>query len=178
MYKNHGKYTSTLIWSILGLVFGILPSLFWGFLLIACFATGEMDTAVIVFSSIFLIVGIVFTILGIRGLLLIGAVSNSNWIFEKDPDGIVGMDTILAKKGKKKGCAYERRLISCVEKGYYERLTYDRANRVFEMSDRVNTMNEYNNRYIGKNCPNCGAPLKVKVGTSVTCSNCGQEVSA
>lgn len=178
MYKNHGKYTSTLIWSILGLIFGILPSMFWAFLLLACFVTGEMDTAVIVFSTIFLIVGVVFTILGIRGLLIISAVANSNWMFEKDPDGIVGMDTILAKKGKKKGSAYERRLLASVEKGYYERLTYDRKNRVFEMSDRVNTMNEYNNRYIGKNCPNCGTPLKIKRGTSVVCDRCGQEVSA
>ena len=178
MYKNHGKYTSTLVWSILGLVFGILPALCWGLLLLACFVTGEMETSVIVFSTIFMIMGIVFTVLGIRGLLIISAVSNSNWIFEKDPDGIVGMDTLLNKKHKKKGCAYERRLLRAVEKGYFVRLTYDRTNRIFEMSDRVNTMNEYNTRYIGKNCPNCGAPLKIKKGTSITCDRCGQEVEA
>ena len=178
MYKNHGKYTSTLIWSVLGLIFGILPTLFWAFMLLACFFTGEMEISVIVFSIIFIILGVIFTVLGIRGLLIIGAVSDSNWIFEKDPDGIVGMDTILGKKGKKKGCAYERRLLRAVEKGYFVRLTYDRTNRVFEMSDRVNDMNDYNNRYIGKNCPNCGAPLKIKKGTSAICSRCGQEVEA
>lgn len=176
MYKNHSKYTATLVWSILGLVFGILPNLFWLFLVAMCFALREYNTPVIVFGSFSIVVGIVFTVLGIRGLLTIAAVSAANWDFEKDADGIVGMDTILKARGKKKGSAYERRLLRAVEKGYFEKLTYDRTNRIFEMSDRVNDMNDYRNRFVGKNCPNCGAPLKIKKGMSIVCDRCGQKV--
>ena len=84
MYKNHSKYTSTLIWSILGLVFGILP-----FMLISCIVLKEYEVSVIVFSLFSIMVGIVFTVLGIRGINLILAVSSCNWDFEKDADGIV-----------------------------------------------------------------------------------------
>lgn len=176
MYKNHSKYTSTLIWSILGLVFGILPNLFWLFMLISCIVLNEYEVSVIVFSLFSIMVGIVFTVLGIRGINLILAVSSCNWDFEKDADGIVGMDTILKDRGKKKGGSYERTVLRAVEKGYFERLTYDRTNRMFEMSDRVNDVNDYRNRFVGKNCPNCGAPLKIKKGMSIVCDRCGQEV--
>ena len=82
------------------------------------------------------------------------------------------------KKGAKKGSSYERRVIRAVEKDYFNKLTYDRTYRVFELSDRVNNMEDYKNRFIGKNCPNCGAPLKIKKGFSVICDKCGQEVKA
>ena len=79
MYKNHSKYTSTLIWSILGLVFGILPNLFWLFMLISCIVLKEYEVSVIVFSLFSIAVGVVFTVLGIRGINLILAVSSCKY---------------------------------------------------------------------------------------------------
>ena len=178
MYKNNSKYTSTLVWSLLGLIFGILPTLFWLLLLVACFATGEMEISVIVFSIFFIVVGVLFTVLGFRGLSTIFVVSYCCRIFDSDPDGIIEMDSILAGKGCAKGSSYERRVMRAVEKGYFLKLTYDRTYRVFELSDRVSNMEEYKNRFIGKNCPNCGSPLKIKKGMSVICDRCGQEVRA
>lgn len=176
MYKNDSKFTSTLIWSILGLVFGLIPAIFWILFFIICLIEGELVISVAVFSAIFSFVGILFTVLGIRGLCSIALVSSLNRIFERDPDGIIGMDTILEKKGKRKGSAYERRILRALEKDYFEKLTYDRSNRIFELSDKVSSPDEYRNRFIGRNCPNCGAPLKIKKGYSVICDKCGQEV--
>lgn len=178
MYKNNNRYTSTLVWSILGLVFGIGPALLWGFFLLAFILDGSFEISVIVFSSFFLAIGVLFTVLGIKGLSSILVVAFCNRIFEQDPDGIIEMDSVLAKKGAKKGSSYERRVIRAVEKDYFNKLTYDRTYRVFELSDRVNNMEEYKNRFIGKNCPNCGAPLKIKKGFSVICDKCGKEVKA
>ncbi len=176
MYKNHSKYTGTLIWSVLGLVFGILPTLFWLFMLLACFVTGEMEIYVITFSLIFIALGVLFTVLGIRGLSTISVVSFCNSVFERDPDGIIEMDAILSRKGAKQGSSYERRVCRAVEKDYFLKLTYDRTYRVFELSDRVRNKEEYEKRFIGKNCPNCGAPLKIRKGMSAVCDKCGQEV--
>lgn len=176
MYKNHSKYTSTLIWSILGLVFGILPNLFWLFMLISCIVLNEYEVSVIVFSLFSIAVGVVFTVLGIRGLSMIFVTSYCNRIFENDPDGIIKMDSILSSRGKKEGSAYERRICRAVEKDYFMKLTYDRTYKVFELSDRVQNKEDYKNRFIGKNCPNCGAPLKIRRGMTTVCDRCGQEV--
>lgn len=176
MYLNRSRYTSTLVWSILGLIFGILPGLFWLFMLIMSIVLDEIEIYVIVFSLFSIALGVLFTVLGIRGLSVITAASFCSRIFEKDPDGLVGMDVILAAKGKTKGSSFERRVCRAVDKAYFMKLTYDRTNRVFELSDRVSSKEEYENRFIGKNCPNCGAPLKIRRGMSAVCDRCGQEV--
>jgi predicted amidophosphoribosyltransferase len=49
---------------------------------------------------------------------------------------------------------------------------------MFELSDRVLYTEEFTNRFIGLNCPGCGAPLKIKHGMSAICDRCGREVSA
>ena len=174
MYRNNSKYTSTLVWSILGLVFGIGPTLFWLFLFVACFVTGEIEVSVIVFSLFFIAIGAAFIVLGIRGLCTVSVVSCCCRYFDSDPDGIIEMDSILQNKG----ASYERKILRVIDKGYFERVAYDRAYRAFELSDRVSNMEEYRNRFIGKNCPNCGTPLKIKKGMSVTCDRCGKKVSA
>jgi hypothetical protein len=86
------------------------------------------------------------------------------------------MDSILRKKGRGTGSAFEKTIIRAVEKDYFLKLTYDKTYRVFELSDRVRDMEEYRKRFIGRNCPNCGAPLKLKKGLSTKCSFCGMEV--
>ena len=86
------------------------------------------------------------------------------------------MDSILRKKGRGTGSAFEKTIIRAVEKDYFLKLTYDKTYRVFELSDRVRNMEEYRKRFIGRNCPNCGAPLKLKKGLSTKCSFCGMEV--
>ena len=63
MYRNNGKYNTTLILSVLGLVFGILPSLFWTLMLLVTIYDGEDEIVVIVFSAIFLAIGGLFTVL-------------------------------------------------------------------------------------------------------------------
>lgn len=178
MYKNKNRASATLVWSILGLVFGIMPTLFWMLMFIACIATGELEISVMVFSLFFIALGVLFTVLGIRGLSIVSAVSFCNGVFEKDPDGIVEMDSLLKRKGAGRGSSFEKRVVRAVEKDYFAKLTYDRTYRVFEMSDRVHNMEEYKNRFIGINCPNCANPLKIKHGMSVICDRCGREVKA
>ena len=172
MYRNNGKYNTTRILSVLGLVFGILPSLFWTLMLLVTIYDGEDEIVVIVFSAIFLAIGVLFTVLGIKGISTISAVSFCCRYFDSDPDGIIEMDSILRKKGRGTGSAFEK----TVEKDYFLKLTYDKTYRVFELSDRVRDMEEYRKRFIGRNCPNCGAPLKLKKGLSTKCSFCGMEV--
>lgn len=178
MYRNESKCTSTLVWSILGLVFGILPALFWLFMLVFSIIEGETDEAIVTFSIFFAAAGILFTVLGIRGLSILSAVSAARSVFVKDADGYVPMDAVLKARGKAKGSSLERRIVRALEKGYFEKLAYDSANRMFELSDRINDMNDYRNRFVGKNCPNCGAPLKIKTGVAAVCDRCGQEVEA
>lgn len=178
MYRNNGKYNTTRILSVLGLVFGILPSLFWTLMLLVTIYDGEDEIVVIVFSAIFLAIGVLFTVLGIKGISTISAVSFCCRYFDSDPDGIIEMDSILRKKGRGTGSAFEKTIIRAVEKDYFLKLTYDKTYRVFELSDRVRNMEEYRKRFIGRNCPNCGAPLKLKKGLSTKCSFCGMEVRA
>jgi hypothetical protein len=177
MYKNNGKYNTTLILSVLGLVFGIVPSLFWTLMLFVSIYDGE-EIIVIVFSAIFLAIGVLFTVLGIKGLSTTSAVSFCCRFFDSDPDGIIEMDSILRKKGKGVGSAFEKTIVKAVEKDYFLKLTYDKTYRVFELSDRVRNMEEYRKRFIGRSCPNCGAPLKIKKGLSAKCDFCGMEVRA
>ena len=119
MYKNNGKYNTTLILSVLGLVFGILPSLFWTLMLLVTIYDGEDEIVVIVFSAIFLAIGVLFTVLGIKGISTVSAVSFCCRFFDSDPDGIIEMDSILRKKGKRMGSAFEKNIIRAVEKGYF-----------------------------------------------------------
>jgi hypothetical protein len=178
MYTNSKKFASTMVWSILGLVFGLGPAIFWLSMLIACFVVGELDTYVITFSVIFTIIGVVFTFLGIKGLVTLSVVSFCSKFFESDPDGIIEMDSVLRRKGKSRGSAYETSILRVMEKGYFQRLSYDQAYRVFELSDRVCNMEEYRSRFIGLNCPNCGTQLKIKKGMAVYCTRCGSRVEA
>ncbi len=176
MYRNNAKYNTTLTLSILGIIFGILPSLFWALMLIVSLFDGGHEIVVITFSAIFLAIGVLFSVLGIRGISTISAVSFCCRFFDSDPDGIIEMDSILRKKGTGTGSAFEKTIIRAVEKGYFLRLTYDRTYRIFELSDRVRNVEEYRRRFIGRTCPNCGAPLKIKIGLSAKCDFCGMEV--
>ena len=178
MYRNNAKYNTTLTLSVLGIVFGVLPSLFWTLMLVVTVLEGEHDIVVITFSAFFLATGVLFTVLGIKGVSTISAVSFCCRFFDSDPDGIIEMDSILRKKRKEKGSAFEKNIIKAVEKGYFLKLTYDQTYRIFELSDRVRDVEEYRRRFIGKNCPNCGAPLKIKMGLSAKCGFCGMEVRA
>lgn len=178
MYKNSSKCTHTLIWSILGLVFGIGPALFWSFILVMCIIDGNVDISAPIFGSVCLVLCVMFIVLSSRGFSALMTVSFCNRVFEGDPDGIVEMDSLLSVKGASKGSSFERRVLRAVERDYFDKLTYDRTYRVFELSDRVTNMEEYKTRFIGKNCPNCGAPLKIKKGLSVICDKCGREVRA
>ena len=178
MYRNNTRYNTTLILSLLGLAFGILPSLFWALMLLVTIFDGEREIVVITFSAFFLATGVLFTVLGIKGISTISAVSFCCRFFDSDPDGIIEMDSILRKKGKAAGSSFEKTIIRAVEKDYFLKLTYDQTYRVFELSDRVRNMEEYRKRFIGRNCPNCGAPLKIKKGLSAKCSFCGMEVWA
>ena len=178
MYKNESRCTKTLVWSILGLVFGILPALFWMFLLIGSIAIGEASLPLVVFSLFFAALGVLFTVLGIRGLSVVTAASYCSRMFDKDSDGFITMDSILSSKGSRPGSSFERRILRAVEKDYFSKLTYDRAHRMFELSDRVLYTEEFTNRFIGLNCPGCGAPLKIKHGMSAICGRCGREVRA
>ena len=178
MYRNNERYNTTLILSILGLVFGILPSLFWALMLLVAVFDGEHEIVVITFSVFFLAIGVLFTVLGIKGISTISAVSFCCRFFDSDPDGIIEMDSILRKKGRDTGSAFEKTIISAVEKDYFLKLTYDQTYRVFELSDRVRNIEEYRKSFIGRNCPNCGAPLKIKKGLSAKCSFCGMKVMA
>lgn len=174
MYMNKTKYNSTLIWSLVGLFAGGFPSIFWFSILMAMLITGDLEVPVLVISLFFFVLSVVFIVLGIRGLMKIFAVNKCLQAFENDPDGFIQMDKIL--NGKKPGCGRERRILDAVEKGFFERVTYDRKYRMFELSDRIQNKNDYLNRFIGINCPNCGNTLKVKVGMTVFCNKCGQEV--
>ena len=176
MYRNKDRYNTTLILSVLGLIFGILPSLFWALMLFVTILEGEHEIVVITFSAVFLAIGVLFTVLGIKGLSTISAVSFCCRYFDSDPDGIIEMDSVLRKKGKETGSAFEKTIIRAVEKDYFLKLTYDQKYRIFELSDRVRNVEEYRRRFIGMNCPNCGAPLKIKKGLSAKCGFCGMEV--
>ena len=50
--------------------------------------------------------------------------------------------------------------------------------RVFKLSDRIEDAKDYEKRFIGINCPNCGVPLKIREGGSLVCPTCGSEVKA
>ena len=103
MYRNNTRYNTTLILSLLGLAFGILPSLFWALMLLVTIFDGEREIVVITFSSFFLATGVLFTVLGIKGISTISAVSFCCRFFDSDPDGIIEMDSILQKKRKGSG---------------------------------------------------------------------------
>ena len=112
----------------------ILPSLFWTLMLLVTIYDGEDEIVVIVFSAIFLAIGVLFTVLGIKGISTISAVSFCCRYFDSDPDGIIEMDSILRKKGRGTGSAFEKTIIRAVEKDYFLKLTYD---HVADVLDRV-----------------------------------------
>ncbi|MBR1797063.1 MAG: hypothetical protein IJ757_03495 [Clostridiales bacterium] len=176
MYKNQARYKSCMVTGILEVVLGFALS---GFFLLGFIAllTTDMIGGVVFFAMMF-VASVVAVVFGIRRLVLLGAVSYCSKLFAQDNDGYVSMDAVLERRGARKGSAFERRVQRAADKGFFLKVTYDKANRVFELSDRVSNTEEYSKRFVGLNCPNCGAPLKVRKGTVARCDRCGGEVRA
>lgn len=173
MYKNESRTKNFLVSGILGVCLSVLPiTVLTAFLI---FAIMESEKPAIVFSGIGLVIFLLILIVGVKRLRLYATVSFVNRILEKNADGIVSMDEILHAKGAHVNGSFEKSVIKCYESDLFDHLTYDQSKRRFELSDR--SFSDPDNGFIGKNCPNCGAPLKIRRGTVVICDRCGSEVS-
>lgn len=177
MYKNTSRFNTSRIAAIVSLVFGF-PLCFISTLgILAMIGSGDTPEYIIL-PVLVDIAAVIMIISGISTLRIIGAASYTAWALEKDTDGIVSMDTILSRNGKKKGSSYERLILKALSKGYLMKVAYDSNTRNFELSDRVTGKEDYEKRFVGINCPNCGAPLKIREGGSLVCPTCGSEVKA
>lgn len=177
MYKNASKFRSSRIASVIFLVLGIPLGLLSAVGTIGLIAEGETPDY-ITLPIVMFIGSVIMIIAAIATLRTVGVASYTAWVLEKDSDGIVPMDTILGKKGKSKGSSYERLILKAHAKGYFTKVAYNSTERVFELSDRIEEAGDYEKRFIGINCPNCGAPLKIREGSSLVCPTCGSEVKA
>ena len=174
MYKNESRTKNFLVSGILGVCLSVLPiTVLTAFLV---FAIMESEKPAIVFSGIGLVIFLLILIVGVKRLRLYATVSFVNRILEKDADGTVSMEEILRAKNAPAHGSFEKSVLKCFELDLFDHLTYDRSLGSFELSDR--SRDDYDNDYIGKNCPNCGTPLKIRRGTVVICDRCGSEVSA
>lgn len=177
MYKNASKFNSSRIASVVFLVLGI-PSVLISLIgILSIIGAGDIPDYIIL-PIIMFIASVIMIIAAIATLRIAGVASYVAWAFEKNSDGIVPMDTILGKKGKSKGSSYERLILKAHAKGYFTKVAYNSTERVFELSDRIEEAGDYEKRFIGINCPNCGAPLKIREGSSLVCPTCGSEVKA
>ncbi len=172
MYLDRSKTAKKLVIGIIATVLGFIM-FFLNFLIIMAFIV-ENDTEYIGLFVFFTIVGIAVIILGINNLVFYGTVNHLNRIFLHDSDGFIRMDDIV----KNKSLLFKMRVQKAIDKNYFTSLTYDAKNRVFNLSDRVRGAEDYTNRFIGKNCPNCGAPLKIRKGTAAVCEQCGSRVGS
>ena len=175
MYKNISKFKTSRIAAAISLIIGIPLCLISTLGVLAILGLG--DTAEYIVLPILVdICAVIMIISGISTLRIMGAASYTAWTLEKDTDGVVSMDIILSRKGKKKGSSYERLILKALAKGYLMKVAYDSNSRNFELTDRVTDKEDYDKRFVGINCPNCGAPLKIREGGSLVCPTCGSEV--
>ena len=177
MYKNASKFKTSRIAAVFSLIIGI-PLCFMSTIgVLAMIGSGDSQEYIIL-PILVDICAVIMIISGISTLRITGAASYTAWALEKDTDGIVSMDTILSRKGKKKGSSYERLILKALAKGYLMKVAYDSNTRNFELSDRVTDKEDYAKRFVGINCPNCGAPLMIREGGRLVCPTCGSEVKA
>ena len=177
MYKNASKFNSSRIASVVFLVLGIPSALISLIGMLGSLGQGYIPDYIIL-PIVMFIASVIMIIAAIATLRIVGAASYVAWTLERDSDGIVPMDTILGKKGKSKGSSYERLILKAHAKGYFTKVAYNSTERVFELSDRIEEAGDYEKHFIGINCPNCGAPLKIREGSSLVCPTCGSEVKA
>lgn len=177
MYKNASKFNSSRIASVVFLVLGIPSSLISLIGILSIIGAGDTPDYIIL-PIVMFIASVIMIIAAIATLSIAGVASYVAWALEKNSDGIVPMDTILGKKGKSKGSSYERLILKAHAKGYFTNVAYNSTERVFELSDRIEEAADYEKRFIGITCPNCGAPLKIREGSSLVCPTCGSEVKA
>ncbi|MBP5180166.1 MAG: zf-TFIIB domain-containing protein [Clostridiales bacterium] len=170
MYLDKSKATSLLVKGIIVTVIGSIMAILNFLFMLAVIYDGELGF--IIAFLIFMLIGVGLIVLGVRNLVFHGTLTQLESIFCNDADGSVSLDELV----KTRGAFFEGRVMRAVRKNYFQHLTYDNKNRVFELSDRVRGMSDYKTRFIGKNCPNCGAPLKIRKGTVTICEQCGGKV--
>ena len=177
MYKNTSKFRTSRIASAIFLVIGIPLAFFSGLGTIVPLIEGYIPDY-FVLPLVMFIGAVVMIIIAIATLRIVNVASYVAWMLEKDSDGIVSVDEILKAKHKSRGSSYERRMLKAHSKGYFVKVAYNSTDRVFKLSDRIEDAKDYEKRFIGINCPNCGAPLKIREGSSLVCPTCGSEVKA
>lgn len=177
MYKNASKFRSSRIASAIFLILGIPLAFFSGLGVIVPIAEGYIPDY-FVLPLVALIGSVVMIVTAIVTLRTVSVASYVAWTLEKDSDGIVPMDTILQARGKSRGSSFEKSIIKAHSKGYFVKVAYNSTERVFKLSDRIEDAKDYEKRFVGINCPGCGAPLKIREGSSQICPTCGAEVKA
>jgi len=177
MYKNESKFKTSRIAAAISLVIGIPLFLLSTCGILALIGSGDTPEY-IVLPILVDVCAVIMIITGISTLRIMGAASYTAYALEKDTDGTISMDTVLSRKGKRKGSSYERLILKAFAKGYLMKVAYNSQSRIFELSDRVTDKEDYDKRFVGINCPNCGAPLKIREGGSLLCPTCGSEVKA
>ena len=172
MYKNTSKFRTSRIASAIFLIIGIPLAFFSGLGTIVPLIEGYIPDY-FVLPLVMLIGAVVMIIIAIATLRIVNVASYVAWMLEKDSDGIVSVDEILKAKRKSRGSSYERRILKAHSKGYFVKVAYNSTERVF-----IYGLTEVYGPGIGINCPGCGAPLKIREGSSLVCPTCGAEVKA
>ena len=175
MYKNQTMFRSSIRSSIIFLAVGVPLSLFSLLGICGMIFEDEVDYFIVLPLLIF-IGSIIMIITAIKTFRLRTIASYVAGVLEKDSDGYVSMDKVLKGKGKRNGSSYERQIVKAHAKGFFIKISYNSSARVFYLSDRITDQVDYEKRFVGINCPNCGAPLKIREGSSQFCSSCGSEV--
>ena len=128
------------------------------------------------YSTAFLIISFIPVFFILRSRKKLSGVEKYDSFFKEDHDGVITMDTLAKMLGVTPEKA-AKDVDWLYRKGCFQQLTFDRSTGTITVSDKTKTgFRNYEETFVVKVCPTCGARVRLRKGGGDRCASCGYYV--